>query len=86
MITQDDVKRALDNCMWEHIWGEGQQISDLPDDVRAVGHLYVDMVAKRRNEVTEQQAGATIVAAVDKWKNHRRSPLRLTPDVADHCQ
>ena len=55
------------------------------DDVKAVGHLY-DMVAKRRNEVTEQQAGATVVAAVAMWKNPPRSPLRLTPDVADHCQ
>jgi len=72
-ITKDDLKQALDNCMWEHAIVERK--SGWHPQAHAMSVAYLDMLEQGLDQLPPDNTPQAVAEAVARWKDHRRSPM-----------
>jgi hypothetical protein len=71
VVAVGDVKRALDNCMWEHAWV--QERRDIPPDAQALLEAYMTMTDRKLSDLPKASISGAALAALARWKDHRRT-------------
>jgi hypothetical protein len=73
VISKIDVKRALDNCMREHVMVDGK--GGLPPDAYALGETYAAMLRRGLESLPSFAMSQEAIAALARWEEHTRSSL-----------
>ena len=73
VISKADVKRALDNCIREHVMVEGK--GGLPPDAYVLGETYAAMLRRGLESLPRDAVSQEAIAALARWKEHTCSSL-----------